>query len=106
MASAATVAGGILSSTRKSIDTLLGDVGGLLADLTSQEHSTAASEGDDNEEASRVIDVELQRFWQGYYELKRRHDENALSVAVLALTKSGAFPQDPPVHLTCYVASL
>ncbi|GLC43094.1 hypothetical protein PLESTB_000863800 [Pleodorina starrii] len=89
MASSASAASGVLAATRRSIDALLGDVGGLLADLTSQEHSTGASDDEENEEARRVIDVELQRFWQGYYELKRRHEENALSVAVLALTKSG-----------------
>ncbi|GLI58627.1 hypothetical protein VaNZ11_000362 [Volvox africanus] len=89
MASTASAASGILASTRKSVDSLLAEIGGLLADLTSQECPTEALEDDDNVKARRVIDVELQRFWQSYYELKQRHEENALSVAVLALTKSG-----------------
>ncbi|GIL70787.1 hypothetical protein Vretimale_3881 [Volvox reticuliferus] len=89
MASTVAAASVMLASTRKSVDSLLAEIGGLLADLTSQERPTEASEDEENVKARRVIDVELQRFWHGYYELKRRHDENALSVAVLALTKSG-----------------
>ncbi|KXZ53106.1 hypothetical protein GPECTOR_8g96 [Gonium pectorale] len=87
MASASAAAGG-LATTRKSIDDLLHGVGDLLADLTDSGHAVS-EDPDDNEEARRLIDVELQRFWKSYYELKRRHDENTLSVAVLALTKSG-----------------
>ncbi|GIL46881.1 hypothetical protein Vafri_3748 [Volvox africanus] len=89
MASTVAAASVVFASTRKSVDSMLAEIGGLLADLTSQECPTEASEDEDNVKARRVIDVELQRFWHGYYELKQRHEENALSVAVLALTKSG-----------------
>ncbi|GFR43890.1 hypothetical protein Agub_g5019, partial [Astrephomene gubernaculifera] len=89
MASASTAAGVHLATIRRTIDGLLADVGSLLADLTSQEHPTGSAEDEENEEARRPIDVALHSFWDSYYDLKRRHEENALSVAVLALTKSG-----------------
>eukprot|EP00198_Chlamydomonas_reinhardtii_P007707 XP_001697044.1 predicted protein [Chlamydomonas reinhardtii] len=65
-------------AAREAIDKLLADVGGLLADLTSAETPDSDAEAED---ARRVIDAQVSKFWQGYYELKRRHDESALSVA-------------------------
>ncbi len=73
-----------VSQLRVATDALLAEVGGLLADLLE------APQTEDDEGARHVIDTQLQRFWQSYYDLKRRHEENTLSVAVLALTKSGA----------------
>lgn len=72
-----------VSQLRVATDALLAEVGGLLADLLE------APQTEDDEGARHVIDTQLQRFWQSYYDLKRRHEENTLSVAMLALTKSG-----------------
>ena len=69
---------------RQGIDTVLSDVGVLLGDLVE------APRGEANE-ANALIDGHLQQFFKAYYELKSRHDDAALSVAVLALTKSGAW---------------
>ena len=73
---------------RTGVDTLLSDVGGLLADLL----DAPQGEGDGAESHSRrVLDAEMHAFWKRFYHLKERHANNQLSVAVLALTKSGAW---------------
>lgn len=62
---------------------LLSSVGNSLIDLCqgppSEEHA----------EAYVAIDEQIQKFWNAYYGLKKRHELSQLSVAVLALTKSG-----------------
>lgn len=62
---------------------LLGSIGESLIDLCqgppSEEHA----------EAYVAIDEQIQKFFTAYYDLKKRHELSKLSVAVLALTKSG-----------------
>ena len=70
-----------LQSFRAGINSVLDDVGVLLGELT--EGSPA------HEEAHVAIDEQLQHFFQSYYSLRQRHEQAQLSVAVLALTKSG-----------------
>jgi hypothetical protein len=67
---------------REDIDGILCDVGKLLGDLVEAPRAEV-------NEANALIDGHLQQFFKAYYDLKSRHDDAALSVAVMALTKSG-----------------
>lgn len=68
---------------RSSIDGLLADTGAFLADLLDGHGQ------EDDGEHCLLIDQQLQHFFTSFYQLKQRHDEGLLSVAVLALIKSG-----------------
>lgn len=63
------------------LDTLLADVGALLVDLTD------GSEGEGQEEA---LLTRLDSWFQAFSSLRERHANAQLSVACLALIKSGA----------------
>ncbi len=65
---------------RAATHALLADTGSLLTTLV----AAPAADGDHQQ-----IDIQLSRFWQLFDGLRKRHDEAQLSVAVLALTKSG-----------------
>jgi hypothetical protein len=67
---------------------LKGEAGELLADLGSSLITLVEGAPDDGE-AHRAIDEQLQSFWGKFYSLKKRWNKEQLSVAVLALTKSG-----------------
>lgn len=67
---------------------LKSEAGGLLADLGSSLITLVEGAPDDGE-AHRAIDEQLQSFWGRFYSLKKRWNNEQLSVAVLALTKSG-----------------
>jgi hypothetical protein len=67
---------------------LKGEAGSLLADLGSSLITLVEGAPDDGE-AHRAIDEQLQSFWGRFYSLKKRWNKEQLSVAVLALTKSG-----------------
>ena len=67
------------TSFAQRVDVLLRDVGTFFGDLVEAPTS----------DAHQLIDEQLQRFWQLYYELKKRREDNELTVAVLALAKSG-----------------
>jgi hypothetical protein len=63
------------------VEELLAEAGAFLADLV------AAPRGD---AANQLIDEQLHSFFQAYHRLKQRTASDELSVAVLALAKSGA----------------
>eukprot|EP00775_Hariotina_reticulata_P005529 gene5529-5763_t len=65
---------------KAEVQVLLNDVGASLVDLL----DNAA-----DEEAHRNIDQSIHGYFQSYYDLRTRHDQDGLQVAVLALTKSG-----------------
>ena len=60
------------------MEAALAELGGLLTDLCAG----------GNEELS-VLDSHLGRYWNGFHALKTRHKDETLTVAVLALAKSG-----------------
>lgn len=76
---------------------LLGCVGGSLIDLCqgppSEEHAAAYV----------AIDEQIQKFFTAYYDLRKRHELSKLSVAVLALTKSGGYlkANTPALRVNC-----
>ena len=78
---------------RASLTGILRDLGAVLGDLTAPQQPTSPRQegcedaGDDA--AQRLIDSNLQHFWNRYASLKTRHEQNTLSCAVLALTKAG-----------------
>lgn len=88
---------------RTGVDGLLAEVGGLLADLldvrvphgsppssgSEDEGGLGREEGEEDQAHRRILDAQLHHFWATFYKLRERHGENTLSVAVLALTKSG-----------------
>ena len=65
------------------VDGLLAQVGTFLGDLVQ------APSGDGHQ----LLDQQLHQFWHSFYELKKRSHDDELSVAVLALAKSGK-PED------------
>jgi hypothetical protein len=67
---------------KAEVQVLLNDVGASLVDLL----DNAAEE-----EAHRNIDQSIHGYFQSYYDLRTRHDQDGLQVAVLALTKSGEY---------------
>lgn len=72
---------------RTEINDVLTGVGAFLGDLC-----TGPAKGE-HEEVHAKIDEQLQRFFTLYYDLRKRHEDACLSVAVLALTKSGLSEQ-------------
>ena len=64
---------------------LLTEIGLFLVDATEGERG---SNGETDSKHTCVVDAQLERFWRSYGALRGRNDE-ALTVAVLALTKSG-----------------
>lgn len=76
---------------------LLGCVGESLIDLCqgppSEEHAAAYV----------AIDEQIQKFFTAYYDLRKRHELSKLSVAVLALTKSGGYlkANTPALRVNC-----
>eukprot|EP00879_Flechtneria_rotunda_P004959 GHRR01005234.1.p1 GENE.GHRR01005234.1~~GHRR01005234.1.p1 ORF type:complete len:470 (+),score=121.45 GHRR01005234.1:171-1580(+) len=61
----------------------------LLTEVGESLISLVEAPAPDQEEAHAAIDQQIQSFFQAYYELRKRHEQEHLSVAVLALTKSG-----------------
>jgi hypothetical protein len=72
-----------MESFAQRVDLLLSEAGGFLTELVLAPHS-------EDGESHRLIDEHLQSFWRGFYLIKQRHHDDVLSVAVLALAKSGA----------------
>lgn len=70
-----------MANNRKSIDALLAEVDKLLAELPKADKQKV--------EDPFVLSAEFQCFEKDYRKLQQGHNENALSVAVVALTKSG-----------------
>lgn len=74
------------SLLRAGVNDVLQDMGMLLGELVDR----PAGPGEDSEDtAHALIDAQLNGFFSGFRALKRRHDDQSLSLAVLALTKSG-----------------
>jgi hypothetical protein len=73
-----------------ALHAILDGVGELLSDLCA---SPEACEGADSEAGAHffrsAMDSQASRFWASYAALKQRMDNQNLSVAVLALAKSG-----------------
>ena len=69
---------------------MLTEIGLFLVDATEGERgqSEPGSNGETDSKHTCVVDAQLERFWRSYGALRGRNDE-ALTVAVLALTKSG-----------------
>lgn len=65
---------------------LLSSVGESLGDFCQ------APPSQESTEAYKLIDEQIQKYYTVYYELKDRLEHSKLSVAVLALTKSGKTP--------------
>lgn len=71
---------------------LKSEAGSLITDLGTSLISLVEGPSDTSAEcveAHKAIDGQLQSFWGRFYQLKKRHERQQLSVAVLALTKSG-----------------
>lgn len=79
---------------RAGVQQLLQDLGLLLSELVErpqqQGRPGSALEADQtDEEAHLILDQQLNSFFRAFRGLRARHDDNSLSLAVLALTKSG-----------------
>ena len=72
-----------VNSAVRDFDALLGDLASLLSDLIDGSNEEAEPPSSPTLESSG-------RFWQLWHQLKQRHSES-LSVALLALAKSGEF---------------
>ena len=66
----------------RDVSATLQDIGRFLGGLV---------EGGSDGGHQLLLDQELSSYFQRFYQLKARHQDRALSCAVLALTKSGAF---------------
>ncbi len=80
---------------RGSVHAVLQDLGKLLGDLVERPAATlgggeSAAEAQEEEDAAQsIIDTQLNAFFGAFRSLKLRHEDESLSLAVLALTKSG-----------------
>lgn len=75
--------------TAEEYAALKGDLEGVLVNVGKFLGELVEAPGGEDNDSHLVIDQQIQHFFGGYYKLKKRHEEDALSVAVLALTKSG-----------------
>jgi hypothetical protein len=77
---------------RDGVNNILKDLGNLLGELIERpatDRGFPEVTSADEENAQALIDVQLNIFFSTYRSLKKRHDDECLSLAVLALTKSG-----------------
>ena len=72
-------------SASGAIGELLSELGDLLSDLC------AAPPAGTEENSLLLLDTFAGRGWKSYHALRQRLEEKTLSVALLALTKSGGF---------------